>query len=176
MRTVAFGLLWAGCARAGDPSPPPPTVADTDPVVPADTGAFAGAAAPIPEAPELDDFTPPTDTAWQPPEDLSAGWLTVDAIFHRRCTPCHIGGETAGLRLSDGYDAWIHRTSNVVDVPLVQPGDPQGSYLWRKVQGTHTTLGGSGQRMPSDLAPLPREERDVIAAWIRDGATFEEAP
>lgn len=177
---VGLGLLLACAPRAETPpvsdTAPTPTADPQDAVVAADTGAFAGAAAPHDPAPELEDFVPPQDTAWAPPSELVGTWPEVEAILSARCTPCHIGGTTAGLRLSDGYDTLLAGHTPSCGMPYIAPGDPQGSYLWRKLQGTHTTVGGTGLAMPSDRERVPRNERDVIAAWIRDGALRSVAP
>lgn len=52
----------------------------------------------------------------------------------------------------------------------VEPGDPDGSYLWHKVAGTFTSVqGGGGSTMPFG-GQLCATELQVIYAWILDGA------
>ncbi|MFM2161330.1 MAG: hypothetical protein RLZZ383_842 [Pseudomonadota bacterium] len=176
---LTVGLLACGTRQVVPPlsdTASLPAVGASDPVVAADTGAFAGAAAPLSPVPDIEDFSPPTDTAWAPAADVVASWDEVEAILNARCTPCHIGGTTAGLRLSDGHTSLLAGHTPSCGMPYVAPFDPQGSYLWRKLQGTHTTVGGTGLSMPSDQERLPRAERDVIAAWIRDGALPSVSP
>jgi hypothetical protein len=55
--------------------------------------------------------------------------------------------------------------------PLVAPGRPSASYLFRKVAGTHLDAAGSGDRMPMGEPPLADEDLDAIRAWILEGAT-----
>jgi hypothetical protein len=52
----------------------------------------------------------------------------------------------------------------------VRPFLPDSSYLVHKIQGTQTTVGGSGQRMPLIGGPLTEDEIAVIRAWIAAGA------
>ena len=53
------------------------------------------------------------------------------------------------------------------NVLRVAPGDPDASYLVRKVQGT---AGISGQRMPLVGPPLDQATIDQIRSWIAAGA------
>ena len=48
----------------------------------------------------------------------------------------------------------------------VKPGDPDGSYLIRKLEGGRIV----GERMPLGSAPLPPETLAVIREWIARGA------
>ena len=56
------------------------------------------------------------------------------------------------------------------DMLRVAPGDPEASYMWRKLQGTHIDAGGSGTAMPP-IGPLSSEKLDTIETWIIEGAT-----
>jgi hypothetical protein len=49
---------------------------------------------------------------------------------------------------------------------LVEPGDPDASYLIRKLEGT-ATVGG---QMPLFGVPLDQDTIDTIRQWISDGA------
>ena len=51
---------------------------------------------------------------------------------------------------------------------LVEPGDPETSYLMHKLRGTHIDVGGVGERMPFDLPALTDDQIATIAAWIKD--------
>jgi len=79
---------------------------------------------------------------------------------------CHAGGEFPDLSAGKSY-------ANIVDVlssqglKLVEPGDPDSSYLFVKIAGG---AGMSGQLMPYGGAPLPDASVDAIRKWIADGA------
>ena len=81
---------------------------------------------------------------------------------------CH-GIGAGGMVLPD------RMPSNLVDVPSsedpsvlrIKPGDPGGSYLYRKIIGGPDIDGG---RMPLDLPPLDERSASAIAAWIEAGA------
>src|SRR5262249_51904784 len=84
---------------------------------------------------------------------------------------CHLNpGAQQGQDLSDGM-AW----SNIVGVPSMEdpnlprvaPGNPDGSYLILKLQGS---AGIVGERMPFGGPYLSQAEIDVIRKWILDGA------
>ena len=89
----------------------------------------------------------------------------------RTCATCHAGAYPDGnLDLSgDMYAALLDGASAQSALPLVEPGDSRGSYLWHKVGGTQGLAGGSGTRMPLG-EPLPAQVVDRIAEWIDRGA------
>jgi len=97
----------------------------------------------------------------------------VQPILDRECTKCHDAKEHKGrLDLSAGaaYRSLVGVPSEeVAAIPRVKPGDPDGSYLWLKLQ--HRAEKGSG--MPKGLffaKQLSPQELDLIKAWIEAGA------
>jgi hypothetical protein len=83
---------------------------------------------------------------------------------------CHGGSVVQqGLRLDEGFSA-----SSLINVPSPQnpalirviPGNPGGSFLIQKLEGTQTI----GDRMPAFSPPLPQATIDVIRQWIQLGA------
>jgi hypothetical protein len=67
----------------------------------------------------------------------------------------------------------------VPSMQLVAPGDPEHSYLMRKVESdnpgcglmcTSSVAGGCATRMPSALPPLSAMQQGVIRDWIKAGA------
>lgn len=79
-------------------------------------------------------------------------------IFQQHCVECH-GDETAeeGLKLTS-YRTVLGGSQNG---SVVEPGDPDGSYL--------VTLVAEG-RMPKRGDPLSASEIEIIVAWISAGA------
>ena len=94
-------------------------------------------------------------------------------IFDPRCVEHHGGHAVeAGLDLREGM---AH--ANLVGVPsvqaalaLVEPGDPESSYLIHKVEGREGIV---RSRMPPTGDPLTEEEIAAIRDWIRAGAPGE---
>jgi hypothetical protein len=93
-------------------------------------------------------------------------------VFSVNCAipGCHGGGTVQfGLRLDPGFSA-----GNLINVPSprdtnlirVIPGNPNGSFIIQKLEGTQTL----GDRMPQFGPYLPQSTIDVIRQWIRDGA------
>jgi hypothetical protein len=74
-----------------------------------------------------------------------------------------------GLRLDPGFSAGnlinvaSPRDSNLI---RVIPGNPDGSFIIQKLEGTQTL----GDRMPQFGPYLPQSTIDVIRQWIQDGA------
>jgi hypothetical protein len=87
------------------------------------------------------------------------------------CADCHTGpsaSEALDLTFERAYD-------DMVDVPaiqrsdldLVEPGDPDASYLIIKMEGGPEMV---GRIMPRGRAARPQSEIDVIRDWIASGA------
>jgi hypothetical protein len=116
-----------------------------------------------------------------PTEPAAAGSgpaLTFSQIQAQIFTPscaksgCHVPGvATGGMVLAAGqsYGQIVGRPSQEnPGLARVQPGDPERSYLLKKIRGDADI---SGSRMPQDGPPfLSAGEIEGIAAWIRAGA------
>lgn len=94
-----------------------------------------------------------------------------DHVFTPICSKCHIGASAPeGLQL----DA-AHSYNLLVGVPSaeqpsllrVKPGDPDDSYMVRKIEGLPGIDGG---QMPLGETPLPQATIDAIRQWITNGA------
>jgi len=91
-------------------------------------------------------------------------------VFDQVCVPCHIGATAPlGLRLDDANSfALLVGVSSEQNSALlrVDPGNPDDSYLIRKLEGTQST----GGQMPLGGTPLPAADIATIRQWITDGA------
>ena len=91
-------------------------------------------------------------------------------IFTPKCATsgCHAGTTRAG-----GLSLEADEVAEIIDaasqqqpsLKLIDPGNPDDSYLIRKVRGT-----GSEARMPIGLDPLTPEEIQMIVDWVAAGA------
>ena len=96
----------------------------------------------------------------------------IEPIFVKECFDCHNpDNPKKGLDLSKdkGYKALLNVKSQEVEMPLLKPGDPAGSYLWLKLM--HTATQGKG--MPRTIfgeKKLHTEHLDLIKTWIVAGA------
>lgn len=113
-------------------------------------------------------------TAANTPSAFAATWKGVqDHVFTPICTQCHIGaGAPLGLRFEEAvsYELLITQRRASVEQPsllTVEPGNPDGSYLIRKIEGWPSITGG---RMPLGLSPLPQDAINTIRNWIAAGA------
>jgi hypothetical protein len=97
-------------------------------------------------------------------------------IFTPECSSCHIGATAPlGLRLDTGnsYDLLVGRASVQESGLLrVAPGDPNASYLIRKLEGS-VAVGG---QMPLGAPPIAQARIDVVRQWITNGALRSPAP
>jgi hypothetical protein len=115
-------------------------------------------------------------------------------IFQLRCTSCHLGASPAGnlnLQAANAHVQIVNVDScERPGMKRVQPGSPDDSYLFRKVEGTHTALGGCnlapcnpfagcstgcGSQMPYSstcvsASPLSGPQLNLIRSWILGGA------
>jgi len=93
-------------------------------------------------------------------------------IFTPFCAVCHFPGGTGPMPLNNqaaSYDSLVNAGySFTCAVPRVDPGNPDGSCLVFKVEGSSLS---SGDPMPPPPSPaLSQEEIDAIRQWIADGA------
>lgn len=115
-------------------------------------------------------------------EEESDGGIepTLSSIQQNIFTPsCASGGchsstsASAGLSLAEGesFDNLVGvAATQLLEMNRVKPGDPDNSYLVHKVEGTQSTVGGSGSRMPKDGLTLSDEKIQAIRDWIEAGA------
>ena len=115
------------------------------------------------------------------PRDVSLA-RDVLPVFQTSCAlgSCHGAPGRNGIQLGgSGSDASSIRaalleTAARAPMPFVTPGEPDRSWLLRKVDGDFCGVacsrGACGERMPKGGAPLSAEARDAIAAWIASGA------
>ena len=99
---------------------------------------------------------------------------TRDLAGRQACTDCHSDqgrNASGGLVLLDGraYDALVTRPSTgKPGATRVVPGDPDNSYLVKKLEGA---LDIAGVRMPRGTGPfLTPGQMLVIRRWIQQGA------
>ena len=124
---------------------------------------------------KLSDITGPTPNLTASLSSIQRDIFNVtDSSGRLACTGCHSDqGRAAaqGLVLLDGraYTALVGRASTgKAGETLVVPGDPDNSYLVKKLEGTSGIV---GQRMPRGNGPFLTEgQMLVIRRWISEGA------
>ena len=108
------------------------------------------------------------------PEDVSVSYSAhLEPLVIAHCLGCHESEEPKAklvLGPGEGYGQLVGRRSvQVPKMALVEPGDPDASYLWLKLQ--HRAPEGKG--MPRTLTgakKLRPTELELYRRWIEDGA------
>ena len=97
----------------------------------------------------------------------------LEPLVIARCLSCHTAEEPEArlvLEMGTGYKQMVGRASTQVpELLIVQAGDVEGSYLWRKL--THDVEIGRG--MPRTIVgsiELPEAELEIYRRWIKGGA------
>lgn len=97
----------------------------------------------------------------------------IKPLLDAQCVGCHSGAQASG-GLDLGGDTYARLLEAAIGKPalkLVQPGQPEKSYLWLKVSGDGSVL---GQRMPLDEAgrpvPMAADQLRDLETWIIAGA------
>lgn len=95
----------------------------------------------------------------------------IQSIVDAECKNCHTnGGSNGGLNMDDLYDDTVGvASSDVATMSLFEPGDLRNSYIWHKLQGTQSDVGGAGAQMPSG-GSLTKGDEETIETWILEGA------
>ncbi len=149
--------LALGCGSSAD-DPPPPN--------PDARRAAVDAAAPADAAPA--DAAPIDATSVRTYAD------DIAPIWANRCIPCHFEPDPQPPDLAIGRAALIALGSSQVDLQLIEPGDPEASYLWLKLNNLHTALSTTDPMPQPNLGgafePIPASELARIEAWIASGA------
>ena len=107
----------------------------------------------------------------EPPPGATLGRIQNE-IFTPSCATagCHSGNSPPdGLNLSAGMAYTNTVNVNAVQMPnllRVSPGNPDDSYLVRKIQGNNI----AANRMPLGAAPLSQAQIDLVRQWVLDGA------
>lgn len=107
-------------------------------------------------------------TGEPPPSFASDVQPILDANCH-----CHVDAVPAPAELSftDAYANLVNMASTeAAGLDRVEPGSPGDSYLWHKINGTHASVGGSGDPMPAPGGGLDAGSLATIEAWISGGA------
>jgi hypothetical protein len=97
---------------------------------------------------------------------------SIQPLLNQRCVMCHQEGSAPGglsLDPAHAYKSLVGVPSTQAPLARVSPGQPDKSYLWHKLSGTHVEAGGSGVRMPLG-GEMPAEEMSRLRTWIEQGA------
>ncbi len=88
-------------------------------------------------------------------------------VFNPVCavSGCHNGTQSPNLTASVSYTNILNVASSQGPV-YIQPGNPNNSYLYRKLTGVNII----GERMPRGRGALPQAALDSISVWIEKGA------
>jgi hypothetical protein len=119
-------------------------------------------------------------TVKSPTEPLPAGngpaftFSRIQAeIFTPTCAKagCHAASAASGgmvLEAGRAYAEIVNRPSTEAGLDRIEPGDPERSYMIKKLRGDPDI---TGSQMPLDNpGSLTREQLDGIIGWIRAGA------
>lgn len=97
----------------------------------------------------------------------------LEELVVKRCVDCHSTKEPkANLILveGEGFGNMVGTASvQVPEVQLVVPGDPENSYVWKKLLG-EVEIGKGMPRTMFGSKVLPEKELDLFRRWIEDGA------
>lgn len=106
------------------------------------------------------------DTIWNNGGGGDAGNFTGGcAVFASECTACHSGGQEPDLRPDNLPNLVGVASAEYPDKTYIVAGDPEGSFVYQKITGTHD----AGGDMPPTGA-LDQAAIDAVAQYITDGA------
>jgi hypothetical protein len=120
---------------------------------------------------------PIADEDLEPPasEPISF-WKDIAPMFSGKCTLCHHSDNATGVDLTHPFDpevgivsretAWTDADQSLI----VDPGNPENSFLLRKVGSVELDPVREGARMPLLFAKLNSDEIASVRRWVQDGA------
>ena len=88
---------------------------------------------------------------------------------------CHNGNHSTNhdnqASANTGYTNWTTETSAQAGIPLIDPGNPDNSYVWRKIDGSQSAVGGTGSEMPlGNPGAISAAQEEALRNWILSGA------
>ncbi len=104
---------------------------------------------------------------------------TIQPIWDAHCVSCHRAGADLDLESAGSRERILAETGTcledgeVVEKPLVVPGDPGASVLWRKLANELDGFAYNREMPPNGLGGLREEDPEAFAAveaWIAGGA------
>jgi hypothetical protein len=106
-----------------------------------------------------------------PPESVPAWSSDIRPILNMACVSCHDSSAPGGLDLASiPYFRLVNvESSHVPGMDRVEPFAASESYLWHKIMGTHSLVGGFGGVMPPS-GGIPPQDIRKITDWINAGA------
>lgn len=121
------------------------------------------------------DTAPLTETATPYDTVVLSHALDIQPLWTESCVDvgCHeqLEGRVMPLEEGEAWNSLVDRASSQFPLyDLVEPGNPEGSYVIHKLRGTHTDVGGMGRQMPTGKDPLTDDAQALIWAWIKQGA------
>jgi len=116
----------------------------------------------------------PTEPPAGPPAGAAYTFSRIQGeIFSPICAQagCHdaataSGGQVLAAGVAYGNIVGV-RSTEVSTLNRIEPGDPERSYMVKKLRGDSDIV---GERMPRIGGPLSQSQIDGIAAWVRAGA------
>ncbi len=155
---------------AAAPAPPTAPPAGAKPAAPPAAGRpanprLAGRTAPEPNKPAAAEAAATTPPAAQPAAGGLAGLLTYEKdirpIFEQHCFKCHDAENAFGGFVLDSYSSLM---STGEHAPVIKPGDPDNSRLWKLVSHAEQP------NMPKKAPKLDEATLAKIRMWIQTGA------
>jgi len=102
------------------------------------------------------------------PVDSPVLWSRdIKPLFRRTCAECHLDGAERGLYRIDTPTLLRKPGESGGKFPLVVPGKPEESLLYRKLQDRRPPI---GEQMPLQTPPLDPRGRALVFRWIQEGA------
>jgi hypothetical protein len=99
---------------------------------------------------------------------------SVVTVFTASCAGCHPPNQSLDLTASQAFSNIVGvNSAQLPALKRVRPFRPDSSYLIHKIQGTQSTVGGGGARMPLGCAGagcLSNTVINTIRNWILQGA------
>jgi hypothetical protein len=91
----------------------------------------------------------------------------VKTLFEDQCTSCHDSSiqpaDDEGVDLESDLRRLVNQKSNVAGEPMLVPGNPDASYLFKKMTGKG---GIKGDTMPLGDDVLPEDQLAIVRDWI----------
>ncbi|HEV8324456.1 MAG TPA: hypothetical protein VG389_22760 [Myxococcota bacterium] len=174
---ASLGAASGGCIDCGAPLSPDSTIGTDSAPAATDSGDAGGGTDATTGGCTCTSMCAVDTTVAAP-----VAWADVEPIFSNNCSngACHVdpGGLGSGevLTATELCNYTVNmvatETAGTSMMNRITPSDPEASYLFHKVRGTHRLppADGSGCRMPLGYCCLSPQDLGKIREWIIEGA------
>ena len=95
----------------------------------------------------------------------------ISTILSSSCSTCHTSSSSGSLTSIGTWSSTVAVSSTqATGYYIIEPFNSADSYMIHKIDGTQSSVGGSGSQMPKGSQSISSANQAIVEAWIDEGA------